>query len=112
MKRNTINLVAATMAAALVASGSAWGQGYDPYTPDSRDPYDTTYPHRYPHPQATLPIFGGLAPMVTGRSVATRQMGNYCTTQATTCELDRASFVGHSCSCKVPGGRVQGSVTP
>jgi len=70
MKRNTFTLASATLAAVLVVSGSAWGQtavprtdmGYpgDPYAADSRDPFDTTYPHEYPHPQASLSN-GGLA---------------------------------------------------
>lgn len=116
MKRNTISLAWATLAAVSVMSGSAWGQmfvpGYpgDPYAADSRAPFDTTYPHEYPQPQISLPI---LAPLVTGRSVATGPMlGNYCATPAKTCELNRASPLGYSCSCKVPGGRVRGSVTP
>lgn len=116
MKRNTINLAWATLAAVSVMSGSAWGQmfvpGYpgDPYAADSRAPFDTTYPHEYPQPQISLPI---LAPLVTGRSVATGPMlGNYCATPARTCELNRASPLGYSCSCKVPGGRVRGLVSP
>lgn len=135
MRRNTFTLASATLAAVLVVSGSAWGQtavprtdmGYpgDPYAADSRDPFDTTYPHEYPHPQATLSN-GGLAgaviaplaavaaaaPLITGRSVATGRMGSMCSTPAKTCELYHTSFVGGSCSCRVAGGRALGSVTP
>ena len=50
------------------------------------------------------------APLVTGRSVA--QEGNSCTTPTKTCELRNASWIGNGCSCRVPGGRVRGSVTP
>ena len=116
MRRKTINVALASLAAALIVSGSAWAQmtvpGSDMNYTDSRDPFDTTYPHKYPYPQASLPIYGGPAPVVTGRSAATGQLGNYCTTPVTSCVLDRAFFVGRSCSCKVPGGRVRGSVTP
>ncbi|HUI20506.1 MAG TPA: hypothetical protein VLZ74_05625 [Methylocella sp.] len=52
------------------------------------------------------------APLVAGRSVATSSVGDHCTTSATTCELSHASFVGNRCSCRVPGGRARGSVTP
>jgi hypothetical protein len=62
---------------------------------------------------APLAVAGGAtAPLVTGRSVATGQMGKFCTTPAKTCELRHASYVGIGCSCHVPGGRARGSVTP
>jgi hypothetical protein len=51
-------------------------------------------------------------PLVTGRSVATGQLGIYCATPAKTCELYRASYVGGGCSCRVPGGRARGFVSP
>ena len=57
----------------------------------------------------TAPI---TAPLVTGRSVAEGQMGRMCTTPAKSCELYHDSFVGNGCSCRVPGGRARGSVTP
>jgi hypothetical protein len=50
------------------------------------------------------------APMMTGRTVAT--MGRMCSAPAKSCELYQASWVGNGCSCKVPGGRARGSVTP
>jgi hypothetical protein len=50
------------------------------------------------------------APLMTGRSVATA--GNYCTTPAKTCLLYHSSWVGNGCSCRMPGGRERGSVTP
>src|SRR5947199_57563 len=40
------------------------------------------------------------------------QMGNYCTTPQKTCALRSPSYVGIGCSCRVPGGRARGSVTP
>lgn len=52
------------------------------------------------------------APLVTGRSVATAQPGNFCSTPVRTCELTRTSFVGNGCSCHVHGGRARGSVIP
>ena len=52
------------------------------------------------------------APLMTGRSVATGQTGNFCSTPVKTCELRRASYIGVGCSCHVPGGRARGSVTP
>lgn len=52
------------------------------------------------------------APLIMGRSVATGQMGIYCTTPAKTCELYHASYVGGDCSCRIPGGRARGLVSP
>ncbi|MGH6837631.1 MAG: hypothetical protein ACREDT_02285 [Methylocella sp.] len=52
------------------------------------------------------------APLLTGRSVATGQMGNLCSTPVKTCELYHASFIGNGCSCKVTGGRSRGTVSP
>jgi hypothetical protein len=71
----------------------------------------------YPDPghcyAAAYRTFGSTpAPLVTGRSVATGQMGIYCVTPAKTCELSHASYVGGGCSCRVPGGRSRGSVSP
>jgi hypothetical protein len=52
------------------------------------------------------------APLVTGRSVATGQMGNFCTTSVKTCELRHASYIGNGCSCRVTGGHARGTVAP
>lgn len=52
------------------------------------------------------------APLMTGRSVATGQIGNSCSTPVKTCELRHAAYVGIGCSCRVPGGHARGSVTP
>ena len=57
-------------------------------------------------------VSGATAPLVTGRSVATGQSGNNCSTPVRTCELIHSSFVGNSCSCRVHGGRARGSVVP
>jgi hypothetical protein len=75
-----------------------WGYGYDyPY-------FGYNYPYyRYNY---------AAAPLVTGRSVATGQTGNHCSTPVKTCLLYSASWVGNGCSCRVPGGRARGSVTP
>jgi hypothetical protein len=61
---------------------------------------------------APFTAIGATAPLTTGRSVATSQPGNSCTTPVKTCELREASFVGNGCSCRVSGGRARGSVTP
>lgn len=157
MKRNSILLASAALAATLAVSGSAWAQdvpagprwGYPNYPYDRvYNPgsygywpahYDYSYNYGYPYGYTgysadygnpfgflgalTAPITAiaaapvtavsaASAPMVTGRSVATGQMGNTCSTPARTCELYRASWVGNGCSCRVPGGRSRGSVTP
>jgi hypothetical protein len=52
------------------------------------------------------------APLTTGRSVATGQMGKMCSTPVKSCELNHASFIGNGCSCKVTGGRSRGTVSP
>jgi len=76
-------------------------QGY----PDPGNCY--AYP---PAGRADYKAFGSTpAPLVTGRSVATGQIGIYCATPAKTCD---ASYVGGGCSCRVPGGRSRGSVSP
>ncbi|HUB63799.1 MAG TPA: hypothetical protein VL996_05040 [Methylocella sp.] len=55
---------------------------------------------------------GTPAALVTGRSMAIGQPGNVCMTPVKTCELYLVSVVGNRCSCRAPGGRVRGSVTP
>jgi hypothetical protein len=52
------------------------------------------------------------APLTAGRSVATGQIGNSCTTPQKICAIRSPSYVGIGCSCRVPGGRARGSVTP
>jgi hypothetical protein len=62
---------------------------------------------------AAYEAFGSTpAPLMTGRSVATGQIGIYCATPAKTCELYHPSYVGGGCSCRVPGGRSRGFVSP
>ena len=131
MKRHSIFLASAALVAVLAVSGSAWAQlsgpsarwGYQNY------PYDTAYnqgsydyygspnynySYNYGYPNGytgySSNYSGATAPMVTGRSVATSQPGNYCSTPAKTCELYHTSFVGNGCSCRVPGGRARGTV--
>jgi hypothetical protein len=81
---------------------SAWDYGY---------PYDN-YGYGYPSYDYSYAAPAYAAPLVTGRSVATGQWGNFCTTSVKTCELTRASFIGNGCSCRVPGGRARGTVSP
>ncbi len=52
------------------------------------------------------------APLMTGRSVATGQMGRMCSTPVKACELYQASYIGNGCSCRVTGGRSRGTVSP
>jgi hypothetical protein len=52
------------------------------------------------------------APLMTGRSVATGQIGNSCTTPQKTCALRSPTYIGIGCACRVPGGHARGSVTP
>jgi hypothetical protein len=52
------------------------------------------------------------APLAAGRSVATGQIGNSCTTPQKTCALRNPSPIGIGCACRVPGGHARGSVTP
>jgi hypothetical protein len=110
---------------------AAYGYGY----PDTR-PYEYPYANPYgyysndygnPFSVVTTPIAAltapvtalatpvaqaAAAPLVTGRSVATGQMGKMCSTPVKTCELYQASWIGNSCSCKVSSGRSRGSVAP
>jgi len=60
----------------------------------------------------TAPVAGVAAPLVTGRSVATGEMGKMCSTPVKTCELYHASYIGNGCSCRVTGGRSLGTVSP
>jgi hypothetical protein len=78
----------------------AYGNGYPSYA------YGYGYPYGYGLAAATA------APLVTGRSVVTGRLGNFCTTSVKTCELRHASYLGGGCCCRVPGGRARGSVTP
>jgi len=51
------------------------------------------------------------ASLVTGRSVATGEMGKMCSTPVKAC-LYHASYIGNGCSCRVAGGRSRGTVSP
>jgi hypothetical protein len=93
--------------------GYGYGYGY-PYYGYPGYAYGYGYPgydYGYPATGATG-YYSSAAPLVTGRSVATGHLGNYCSTPATTCELYHASWVGNGCSCRVPGGYARGTVTP
>ncbi len=106
----------------LAGFGLGWGLSNawagNPY------PYSSAYGYGYPYgyglgAAAAAPVAAAAtvaeattAPLVTGRSVATLQMGNYCMTPVKTCLLYQDSWVGNGCSCRVPSGRARGSVTP
>jgi hypothetical protein len=88
-----------------------WGFGYPYYG------YGNAYPYGYglAATAAGLPPIAAAAattPLVTGRSVAIGEWGNYCSTPIRTCALRHASYVGEWCSCRVPGGRARGTVAP
>lgn len=100
----TTSILCTDPAIPLTARVIAAKEGY----PDPGNCY--AYPMAGP---AAYNVFGSTpAPLVTGRSVATGQLGIYCATPAKTCELYHASYVGGGCSCRVPGGRSWGSVSP
>lgn len=131
MKCKALTLATAAFAAAvLAASGSAQAQVTtpSPYTPGY--PYGNTYGfpsggYSYkegnPYPWVTPPARSTeeAAPDTTAGSdgaplagSGTAEMGKYCTTPAKTCSLRTPSLVGSACSCRVPGGRARGNVTP
>ena len=71
--------------------------------------YDNGYAGDYGYPATGSGGYYAAAPLVTGRSVATGQLGNYCTISVKACELHH--YGGGACSCRVPGGRARGLVT-
>ena len=62
--------------------------------------------------QAPAAVAGAATAPFMGRSAATGQIGNSCTTPQKTCALKSPSYVGIGCACRVPGGHARGSVTP
>jgi hypothetical protein len=109
-------------------AGYAYGYGY---------PYATSYGYANPFAIVTAPIAAvtapvtalttpvaeaaaaplavatsATAPLVTGRSVATGQLGKMCSTPVKACELYHASYIGNGCSCRVRGGHSRGTVSP
>jgi len=105
------------LGAGLVGLGLGYGvaSGWDyPYDDSYGYPYDYYgYPgYAYaPGYYTTAPRVATTAPLVTGRSVA-EGVGDFCTTPVKKCELYHPSNLGAGCSCRVPGGRASGSVTP
>jgi hypothetical protein len=97
----------------LSADCGYWGSDYCGYSyPDYAYSYpDYGYDNGYGYPATGSSGYYAAAPLVTGRSVATGQLGSYCTISVKACELHHASNVGGSCSCRVPGGRARGLVT-
>ena len=73
--------------------------------------YDNGYANDYGYPSTGSSGYYAAAPLVTGRSVATGQLGSYCTISVKACELQHPSYVGGACSCRVPGGHARGLVT-
>jgi hypothetical protein len=101
-------------------SPNAYGYGSpNAYGYGSPNAYGYGSPNNYASPfglveTLTAPVTGAAAAtasLVTGRSVATGQMGMTCSTPVKACELYHASWVGNGCSCRVPGGRARGAVT-
>ncbi|MGH6833973.1 MAG: hypothetical protein ACREC9_00140 [Methylocella sp.] len=90
-----------------------WGSDYCGYGyPDYAYGYGyPDYSYDYGYPATGSSNYYSAAPLVTGRSVATGQLGSYCTISVKTCELQHPSYVGGTCSCRVPGGRARGFVT-
>jgi hypothetical protein len=79
------------------------------------DYWDYPYGGYAPYPYSYAPGYAYVAPaapVVMGRSVAIGGIGDFCSTPVKTCQLVHASYVGIGCSCRVPGGRARGSVTP
>jgi len=88
-----------------------WGSDYCGYDyPDYAYGYPN-YDYSYGYPATGSSGYYAAAPLVTGRSVATGQLGSYCTISVKTCELQHPSYLGGACSCRVPGGRAGGLVT-
>jgi hypothetical protein len=100
----TTSIICTNAAIPFTARSVAAKAGY----PDPGNCY--AYPISGP---ATYEALGSTpAPLATGRSAAIGQLGIYCGTPVKTCELYHASYVGGDCSCRVPGGRSRGSVSP
>jgi hypothetical protein len=92
------------------------GYGYPDYASSYPDygydyGYGNGYGYNYGYPATGSSGYYSVAPLVTGRSVATGQLGSYCTISLKACELQHPSYVGGACSCRVPGGRARGLVT-
>ena len=90
--------------------GLAGGWGY-PYDYAYDYPYDYYGTSGYAYAPGYYASAPQAAPLVTGRSVA-EGVGDFCSTPVKKCELYHPSSVGAGCSCRVPGGRASGSVTP
>jgi hypothetical protein len=97
----------------------AYGYGYpSSYADGYGYRYANSYDYANPFAIVTAPIAAlaaatpTTAPLVTGRSFATGQMGKMCSTPVKACELYHASYIGNGCSCKVTGGRSRGTVSP
>lgn len=73
--------------------------------------YGNGYANGYDYPATGSSGYYSAAPFVTGRSVATGQLGSSCTISVKACTLQHPSNGGGSCSCRASGGQAQGLVT-
>jgi hypothetical protein len=83
--------------------------GYD--TSYYGNSYDNGYANGYDYPATGSSGYYSAVPLVTGRSVATGQLGSSCTISVKACALQHPSYGGGSCSCRVQGGHARGLVT-
>jgi hypothetical protein len=82
---------------------------YDNYYYDLTDPLDHVTSPLF---ILTVPIKALSTPAPEAETITAGQIGHICSTPAKTCELKHPAFAGSGCSCRVPGGQVQGSVMP
>jgi hypothetical protein len=103
------------------AYGAYGAAGYDPdyYGSGYDDAYDDSA-YGYGAPGYIDPNYAvgtqygydenDTAPVQSGRSAAVT--GTSCSTPVKVCTLYQPSYVGLGCSCRIPGGRSKGQVTP
>jgi len=101
--------------------GGYIGPDYGDYGSNDDNMYDDSG-YAYGDPAYSDPNYAGgtqyssddndsdAAPVQYGRSAAVA--GYSCSTPVKVCTLYQPSYVGLGCSCRVPGGRAEGQVTP
>lgn len=67
--------------------------------------YDNGYANGYDYPATGPSGYYSAVPLVSGRSVATGQLGRSCTISVKACALQHPSYGGASCSCRASGGQ-------